>query len=47
MTPRLEFWHDLWCGDMSLKETFLDLFGIACAKNASVAAHVKLSGGSI
>jgi hypothetical protein len=27
---KVRFWHDLWCGDMALKEAFLDLYGIAC-----------------
>jgi hypothetical protein len=31
---------------MALKEAFLDLHGIACAKNASIAAHLENSGGS-
>lgn len=32
---RISFWHDLWCGDMTLKATFPALFGIAVAKDAS------------
>ena len=24
---RVKFWHDRWCGDKSLKEAFLVLFG--------------------
>jgi hypothetical protein len=31
---------------MALKDAFPNLFGIACAKDASVVAHVKFSGGS-
>jgi hypothetical protein len=38
--------HDLWCGEMALKKAFLDLFGIACAKDAPVVAHMDLLGGS-
>jgi hypothetical protein len=38
---KARFWHDLWCGDMNLKEVFLVLFGIACTKNASVATHME------
>jgi hypothetical protein len=43
---KIRFWHDLWCGDKALKEAFLDLYGIACAKDAFVAVHLELSGGS-
>jgi hypothetical protein len=43
----VRFWHDLWCGDMALKEAFLDLYDIACTKNASAAVHLELFGGSI
>jgi len=31
---------------MALKVVCLDLFGIACAKYASVVSHLKLSGGA-
>ena len=31
-----DFWHDLWCGDMSFKEASPGLFGIALAKDAFV-----------
>jgi hypothetical protein len=34
----------LWCGDKALKEAFPVLYGIVCAKDASVAAHLKFSG---
>jgi hypothetical protein len=30
---------------MTLKEAFPDLYGIACSKDASGAAHLELSGG--
>jgi len=43
---KVRFLHDLWCGDKTVKEAFHDLYGIACAKNASVVAHLELSGGS-
>lgn len=26
----VRFWHDLWCGDKTLKKAFLDLYGIIC-----------------
>jgi hypothetical protein len=34
-----------WCGNKALKEAFSDLYGIACARDASVAAHLEFSGG--
>ena len=37
------FWHDPWFGDMALKEAFPYLYGIACANDASVAAHLEIS----
>jgi hypothetical protein len=39
-------WHDLWCGDLILKEAFPVLYGIACANDAFVVAHLELSSGS-
>jgi hypothetical protein len=27
------FWHDVWCGEQLLKNLFLELFTIACAKD--------------
>jgi hypothetical protein len=41
----VSFWHNLWCGNKALKETFSDLFTIACAKYASIVAHLELSSG--
>ena len=35
------------CEDMTLKETFLVLFGFACTKDAFVVAHMKFSRGAI
>jgi hypothetical protein len=43
---KVRLWHDLWCRDKALKEVFPNLYGIACAKDASVAAHLELFGGS-
>jgi hypothetical protein len=43
---KVRFWHDLWYGDKALKEAFLDLYGITCTDDASVAAHLELFGGS-
>jgi hypothetical protein len=44
---RTEYWHDLWCGDMVLKEAFPVLFGIAWVQDASVADNMEILGGSI
>jgi hypothetical protein len=44
---KIRFWHDLWCGDLALKEAFPILFGIACTKDTFVVAHVEFFGGSI
>jgi hypothetical protein len=42
----ISFWHDLWVGNMTLKATFSALFGIAAAKDASVANNLEFLGGS-
>jgi hypothetical protein len=36
----IKFWLDVWCGDVSLKESFLELFLIAREKEALVADHL-------
>jgi hypothetical protein len=41
-----KFWHDIWCGNTVLKEAFHVLFGIAYAKDASVADNMEILGGS-
>jgi hypothetical protein len=43
---KTKFWLDRWCRDTVLKETFPVLFGIAHAKNASVADNLELLGDS-
>jgi hypothetical protein len=43
---KVRFWHDLWCGDMTLEEAFPVLFGIACVEDAFVATHVEFFGGA-
>lgn len=40
---RTKFWHNLRCGDMVLKEPFPVLFGIAYAKDVSVACAKDVS----
>jgi hypothetical protein len=44
---KVRFWHDLWCGDIVLKETSSVLFGIASIKDAFVVTFVEFSGGVI
>jgi len=39
---RIRFLNDVWCGELPLKEAFRVLYGIACDKNAPVAAHLAL-----
>lgn len=43
---KVRSWHDLWCGDKALKESFPNLYGTACTKDAFVAANLELSSGS-
>jgi hypothetical protein len=33
-------WHDIWCGDHPLKDSFLEIFCIARDKDALVADHM-------
>ena len=33
---RVKFWKDKWCGDSSLRESFLKLYSIASSKDACV-----------
>jgi hypothetical protein len=43
---RISFWHELWCGDTVLKVAYRVLFGIASAKDGSVATNLEFLGGS-
>lgn len=42
----ITLWHDSWCGGPSLKDTFPELYGIACNKDASVVKLISFSGDS-
>ena len=36
----IRFWHDIWCGEQSLKEAFPELFRIASNKEAWVKDYI-------
>lgn len=43
---QIHFWHDRWCGNLSLKDVFSDLFSCTIDKDALVTlALVSHSGG--
>jgi hypothetical protein len=44
---KIRFWDDVWCGELALKVAFPVLYGVACDKNACVAAHLDFSSGSL
>jgi hypothetical protein len=46
MVPRLDFGGMICDGRTRIKKAFLDLYGIACTKDAFVTAHLELFGGS-
>jgi hypothetical protein len=41
----VSFWHDLWCGDRSLKQCFPVLFSIVRNKDARVANNLVVQNG--
>jgi hypothetical protein len=44
---KVRFWHDLWCGEQSLKISYSDLFSIARCKDAWVADHMQFRNGNL
>jgi hypothetical protein len=44
---KIRFWHNLWCEDQQLKESFPELFSIACYKEVWVADHLQFSNENI
>ena len=44
---RLKFWHDLWCGEAVLQETFPKLYPIPQVKDALVADHLQVRNDSV
>jgi hypothetical protein len=42
----ISFWHNLWVGNITLKAAFPALFGIAAAKDTSIANNLEFLGGS-
>jgi len=43
----LFFWHAVWCGELSSKTFFPELFLIACGKDAWVAENLQRQNGTI
>jgi hypothetical protein len=43
----VSFWLDVWCGDVTLKISYPDLFSIACSKDAWVADNMQVREGNI
>jgi len=44
---KIKFWHNVWCGDQTLKAVSPFLFSIVCFKKALVANHVQFSNDSL
>lgn len=44
---KVRFWHDVWCGEQSLKFSFTELFTIALGKDEWVANHMQFGNGNI
>ncbi|KAG6698035.1 hypothetical protein I3843_08G001900 [Carya illinoinensis] len=44
---QIRFWHDIWCGDVALKNDFPSIYRIASDQNSSVAENMCLTDGSI
>ena len=40
---RIKFWHNLCCGDCTLKEAFLKLYSIHCNKESSIVEVMHLA----
>ena len=43
----VRFWHDLWYGDMLLKEAYLELFSITHDREVSVADLMSFRNGGL
>lgn len=43
---KINFCHDMWCGEQPLKEVFSELFSIACSRDPSMADHLPFLNGS-
>jgi hypothetical protein len=44
---KIRFWDNVWCGEITLKEAFSVLYGIAHDKDALIAAHLDSARGSL
>ncbi len=46
-STKVKFWDDVWCGDERLKNSFPELYRIACEKDAYVADHIHIRDESV
>jgi len=43
---KISLWHDVWCGEQTLKGAYKELFSIVYLRDASVTNHLHFSNGS-
>lgn len=43
----MSFWHDKWCGDVPLLDSFPDLYYVTRNKEGMVADYMSFSGGQL
>lgn len=41
---QIKFWEDMWCGERSLKEDFLEVYTLAMDQNSNVATCFSVQG---
>lgn len=46
MGKRVKFWDHVWCGDVSLRNSFPSIYSLACDKEASVSNYLQVSDGA-
>lgn len=42
---RVKFWEHVWCGDACLRETFPDIYLLACDRDAKVYDYLHVQNG--